>query len=485
MSATSIPQSVTGIRGERERDPAAAIAFGIAGFVALLLGGIVATKVTLALGVIGFGLVVVLAFRAPVAHLLTLLVITAIVPLTWQARFGTGGNVNAAGVIPSDVFLLVGLARAFWTLRSERLDRRATLAAVLVVAFMGVDLLQLLHAHALGRPLSGGVGSEFRDLLGVGTLLMALPLLAREQSRRRLLRGLTGFALALGLWGIAQFALHLRFDTSGDFNPLPGSLLTGGRVVGMFLFPIAALVALAVLSSGRVRSTSSRLMLLLVILVNLAALALTFERTIVVTTAIGVVVLLLRAGARERARLVAWAPVAAIGVLVTLALAGPTVLTAFEKRITSLSAYKTDPSYIYRVEESRYVSERISEHPLTGSGLGASILIGRPGSNEPLAPRSYAENGYLWLAWKLGWPGAALLWALIALAIVWPGRRREDPLFNVVRRGIQVGLLVFALSTFVFGSLDSVENTPALGVLLAICAAPLVLPASRGRTVRP
>jgi O-antigen ligase len=226
-------------------------------------------------------------------------------------------------------------------------------------------------------------------------------------------------------------------------------------------------------------------MLLLVILVNLAALALTFERTIVVTTAIGVVVLLLRAGARERARLVAWAPVAAIGVLVTLALAGPTVLTAFEKRITSLSAYKTDPSYIYRVEESRYVSERISEHPLTGSGLGASILIGRPGSNEPLAPRSYAENGYLWLAWKLGWPGAALLWALIAVAIVWPGRRREDPLFNVVRRGIQVGLLVFALSTFVFGSLDSVENTPALGVLLAICAAPLVLPASRGRTVRP
>jgi hypothetical protein len=439
---------------------------------AVTLGAVSAFKPSMALGAIAVGLVVVLAVRAPVAHLLALVLLTAIVPLTIQSRFGTGGNVNASGVIPSDVLLVTGLARAAWVLRRERLDTRGCIALGLTLTFLLGAALQIVHASMLGRSISG-VGGEFRALLGFGTVLIALPLLSQARSRRHLLGGLVAVGVLLGAWGVAQFLFGIRFGLPADLGG--GSVATfdtAGRVVGLFAFPVAVLLALTALVSGSVRSAGMRAALLAVLVLNLAALVLTFERTFFLATIIGVVVVLLRAPGRQRLRLIAWAPAGFLTVFLALAVLSPSVLSAYEKRLSTVGNYRTDPAVTYRVAESRIVSSEIAKHPLTGSALGAAILIGRPGTTVPLAPRRYAENGYLWLAWKLGWPVAAVLWLAIALAILWPRRRGEDELFAASRLGAQAALLALAVATASFASFTQGAITPVMGVLIAMCAAP-------------
>jgi hypothetical protein len=458
--------------GRTRLDPnQAALLAGLLG-AALVLGGLSALKSTLALGLVAVGLLAAVAVRAPVAYLLALILVTALVPMEIQSRFGSGGSPTAAGVIPTDLMLLIGLVRAAWVLRHEPLDRRASIALTLALMFLGADVLQLVHAVQLGRSVTG-VGSELRTLLGFGTVLMALPLLSDVRARRRLLTGLVGFGLLLGVWGVTQFVLGIRFDAPAELGGSSvATFTTAGRVVGMFAFPVAALVALAVLVSGQIRSGAMRLVLLAVVLLNLASLVLTFERSFFVATVIGVIAILLRARGHQRLRLLVWAPVGFLTVFLALAALAPSVLNAYGTRLSTLGNYQTDPSVTYRVVESRMVSAEIAKHPLTGSGLGAAFIIGRPGTNVPLAPRRYAENGYLWLAWKLGWPAACVIWLLMGLAIAWPRRRGEEQLFAATRLGAQAALVTLAVVTVSFASFTQLGITPLMGLLIALCAAP-------------
>jgi hypothetical protein len=422
-----------------------------------------------AVGAVALGLAAFAAFRLPVAHLLTLVALTTIVPLAVQARFGSGGSIESAGVLPSDVVLVTGLVRALVVLPHQPLRRLTSVAVGLTALFLAVDCLQLLRALALGRPLSG-VGGEFRALLGFGALLVALPLLVDPVRRRRLLAGLAGLGLALGVWGLVQFALHLRFfEPDAPFDP--GSFETGGLVIGMFAFPLAAIVALAVLTGLPGRRPAVRALLYGVLITNSAAVVLTFERTFLLTTLGGFALVFLRAAARQRARVVL-TTVSALGCCVlALALASPAALSAYRARLASLGSARTDPAVTYRVEESRLVSGQIRAQPLTGSALGATILIGRPGTAKPLAPRRYAENGYLWLGWKVGVPAALVLLALLALAAMMPGPRAEDLASAILRRGCQAGLVAALVAALSFGSFTQIGMTAVTGVLMALCVA--------------
>jgi O-Antigen ligase len=441
---------------------------------AVALGALSAVKPSVAIALLALGLLVVAAVRAPVAYLLALIFVTGLVPMAILSRYGTGGSPNAAGVLPTDPMLLIGLARAAWVLRREPLDRRGCIALTLTLLFLGAAVLQLVHAVELGRSVSG-VGSELRTLLGFGTVLMAYPLLSDATTRRRLLVGLVGFGVLLGVWGVSQFVLGIRFDAPAELGGSSvATFTTAGRVVGMFCFPVAALVALAVLVSGQLRSSAVRMVLLAVVLLNLAALVLTFERSFFVATVVGVIVILVRGQGHQRLRLLVWAPVGFLTVFLALGALAPSVLSAYGTRLSTLADYQTDPSVTYRVAESRMVSSQIAKHPLTGSGLGAAIIIGRPGTNVPLAPRRYAENGYLWLAWKLGWPAAGVLWLLMGLAIAWPRRRGEEQLFAATRLGAQAALVALVVVTASFASFTQLAITPVMGLLIALCAAPVV-----------
>jgi O-antigen/teichoic acid export membrane protein len=449
--------------------PGLALRLALVGLTAAAVaaGTIAARQPHAAAGLAAVGLAGILAFRAPVAHLLALVALTAIVPLAVQARVGSGGSVESAGVLPSDVLLLTGLARALLIVPGRPQRRLASVAAALTALFLLASGLQLMHAIALGRPVSGA-GGEFRALLGFGALLVALPVLADPSQRRRLLAGLAWLALALGLWGIVQFAAHLQFYALEDPGDT-GSFLTAGRVIGLFGFPVAAIVAVAVLSGAPRRRPGEQALLYGVVIANSAAMVLTFERTFVLVTLGGFALVFLRAAARQRVRLAVAAPAALACTTLALAVAAPAAFSAYWTRLSSIGSARTDPAVVYRVEESRAVTSQISQRPLEGSALGATILIGRPGTNRAPAPRRHAENGYLWLAWKVGIPQALIMCALLALAVVAPRPRGEDLAGVVLRRGCQAGVAAVAVASLTFASFNQIGITVVMGVLFAIC----------------
>jgi O-antigen/teichoic acid export membrane protein len=443
----------------------------VAGLVmaAVAAGTIAVREPHVAAGVLAVGLASLLAFRAPVALLLALLALTAIVPVAVQARLGSGGSVDSAGVLPSDVLLLSGLARALLVLPRQPLRRLSSVAVALTALFLVAAALQMLHALVLRRPMSG-VGGEFRALLGFGALFMALPILADPVGRRRLLGGLAWLGLALGLWGIAQFALHLQFDQP-EAPISPGTFETAGRMIGMFAFPVAAILAAAVLTGLPSRRPAAQALLFGVLVTNCAAVVLTFERTFVLATLGGFALIFLRGTSRQRGRLALTAVTALACTFVALATASPVALSAYGARLASLTTARSDPAVTYRIEESRLVAQQIRAHPLVGSGLGATILIGRPATTRPLVWRRYAENGYLWLAWKVGLPGAVVLLAALVLAAVAPRNAGEGMAAAILRRGCQAGIAAVGVAGISFGSFTQVGITVLMGVLAAVCLA--------------
>jgi hypothetical protein len=117
------------------------------------------------------------------------------------------------------------------------------------------------------------------------------------------------------------------------------------------------------------------------------------------------------------------------------------------------------------------VKRHIRAHPIGGSGLGASQLIGRPGTRVPVTRRRYAESGYYWLAWKIGIPGAAILCGLLLWAAAWR-HPPPDSLARSVRVGSQASLVTLAVSAVAFAPFNSIAGTTMIGVLLALATAP-------------
>jgi O-antigen/teichoic acid export membrane protein len=452
--------------------------------IAALAGGAVAASdPRVAALLVAAAVAWLLAVRAPVAHLLALVALTAIVPQAVQAQFGSGGSIDAAGILPSDLLLLTGLARALLVLPRQPLRRLTSVAVALTTVFLLVGALQLLHAMALGRPISGA-GGEFRALLGFGALFVALPILADPGQRRRLFAGLAWLGLVLGVWGILQFALRLRF-TDVDFPLDPASFQTAGRVVGLFAFPVAATIALAVLTGGQAGGRGVRALLAAVVITNVAAVVLTFERTFLLVTLLGFGLVFLRGTWRQRTRLVVWGPASLACTAIALVLLAPATVPAYKQRLATLTNLAADPAVQYRAVESRVVAREISARPLGGSALGATILIGRPGTNTAPVPRRHAENGFLWLAWKAGIPGALVMCALLALAVAAPRVRGEERSAIVLRRGCQAGLAAVLVASLSFPSFNQIGITAVMGVLVAAClAAELALPAPSSLEVR-
>ena len=442
--------------------------------VLLVAGALAAADPRMAGGLAGAIVITGMAFLLPVAHLSALLVATAIVPLDIQNQISLGGGLDSPGLLPSDALLLTGLARAVLVLGGGDLDRRqrrTALAALVVLALAG---LQFVHGLVAGTA-PADAGAELRVILGLaGTLLISVPVLADPARRRRLYRALVVVGLLVGLWGIAQWTLGLRFgDTEEVLASSGGGFTTAGRTIGQYAFPVAAIMALAAWTSGQVGSLGARTLLVAVIATNILAAILTFERTFWIVTIIGMGFVVLTARGAQRARVLLMTPIVLGLLFAGLSTFAPNELEAAQARFESIGDYAIDPSVRYRLAESRLVLEEIRASPVIGSGFGATIFIGRPGTYVQPKPRRYAENGYLWLVWKLGLPGALLVVALLVVAIV-PRRGipDEDPLSSAVRHGARGALVALLVATITFPSFNSLTITPAMGLLVAIALAP-------------
>ena len=441
---------------------------------ALLFAALISRSPKMAVAVLAGGAVLLLALRAPLTVLVLLIALTAVVPYEIEHPLAIGASAKSPGLLFSDALLLAGLFRAALIVPQMRLERLRAVVAGLMICFAGVVLVQAERGLTMGASVSV-VGAEFRRLLGFAVLLIAIPILADRQSRGRLLGWLLALGLALGLVGLAQWTLHLSFGEAGDFGVRQGVALTttgvGQLQGGLFVYPVAVLLALAALVSGQIRSNFARALTIAVLLLNCVDLLLTFERTFWIATGVGAVLVLLRAGGAARGRVLRWMPAVVALVAVAIALSPGTFTTA-EQRLASVTQFGSDNSVRYRVVESEHVLARIEAHPLTGSALGATIFWGRPWEGVPPEARNYSHDGYLWLGWKLGIPAAALLIGLIAAAAFWPGTPDAEPLFLAVRRGCQAALAALLIISATFPVFNTLEITALAGLLLAIAFMP-------------
>jgi hypothetical protein len=439
--------------------------------LALVLGAVAAVEPKIALGTLAAAAVVVLAFYRPVLHLLLLIFITAIIPIGIQNQFSLGGGIDSPGIAASDLFLITGLLRAALVLPTCPLSRRALVAVAIVVAFLCMAALQLAHGFRIGRPLNA-VAAEFRVLLGLATVLLAIPTLSDPVDRERLIKGVLFVGLALGLWGLIQWNLHIGFGGAKDFGVREGvNYTSGGRGQlqgGMFAFPVAAMLALAVLVFGSIRSPAGRLSVLAVLVLNVIGLVLTYERAFWVASLAGVLLIAVKASPTGRRRMVLWAPIVTLMAFLVLSTVGPETLATAKERLLSVGQYATDQAVRYRVVETGIVMDEVRDRPITGSGLGATIFLGQGSLDAPPEPKSYTHNGYAWLAWKIGVPAAALLWLLLAACVLPRARPDRRSLWPGVAVGCQAALVTLIVVTFAFPTFNMIAITPTIGLLVAL-----------------
>jgi hypothetical protein len=434
-----------------------------------------ASQPKLLLGAGAAACVLVLAFRMPVLNLGLLLFLTAVVPFEVLNRFSVGGGIDSPGLLASDLFLLAGLAWAALAVPRLTLDRRRYLYLLAMLAFLLLVLVQVAHGLRLGY-VTNTVGQEGRVLLGFGTFLIALPLLAHGPSRRRLEGALVLVALLLGSWGMLQWVGHFSFGAAGDVGVRSGVRLTSGGVGqlqgGQFGFPVALIGCFAVLAFGSIRSGLSKAALLAAIALNAASCLVTFERSFWLDALLGLAFVLLTGPSPRRLKVLV--TVLAVGLLALggLTLFSPATLTTASQRLQSIGSYESDSSVRYRVVESGFVYKRIQARPLEGSGLGATIFWGQPWAQVRPKSAHYAHDGYLWLAWKLGLPAAALLVAMLLIAPLSRKRPDEEPLSLALRRGAQGAIAGLLLATITFPSFSQLSIAPAIGLLLALAVSP-------------
>ena len=284
--------------------------------------------------------------------------------------------------------------------------------------------------------------------------------------------------LCLGAWGLAQWLFAIDFTAGADVGIRPGVEETsGGRGSlqgGLYGYPVAVTFAFAALVSGWMRSLEARCLVALVLLLNAVCLLLTYERTFWAAAVVGCLVVALRSGPAARRAAPAWMAAGAVVVLTALMLLGET-RTATE-RLFSVTEYSSHDSFESRQVESRAVSAAISERPLTGSGLGATITWGKEGVFRT-ETTPFSHNGYLWLAWKVGLPLAALLVGVLLMAALRPAPRGDDGWLRTLRVSSQASLLALLVIGLTFPPFNAFGITAAMGVMVAAC---LVRPKATG-----
>lgn len=450
------------------RSSRAGYAWPVAGAsLALAVGAVTAKSALLAFGAIGLALVVVGAFAAPVVNLVLVVFTTTIVPFGIQNRLGGA----ARGLIVSDVLLLGGLVRVVpGLLAGVPISRRQRNLLVAIAAFSLLVVVEFIRGVAAGGDPSVA-GAELRTLLGFSAFAIAVPLVNDGRSFRHLLKGLLVVGIVLGLWGLAQWIFDIEFE--GGFGVREGiSGTSGGRGQlqgGLYAFPIAAVLGFAALTSEGLVVRRHRLIVAVMTGLNLICLILTYERTFWVATFFALGFVVLKAGRGPRSRAVLWSCGMAVVLLAGMGTLAPGALGAARERLMSLGQYANDNSVRYRVVESQHVVDAILASPATGSGLGAEIVWSRPWEQVPARSYDYTHNGYLWLAWKVGLPGAVLLVAAVLVAACWRSPRRAEPLVRSIRHGAQGALLLLLVASLTFPAFNTYGITATMGVLLAMC----------------
>lgn len=410
-----------------------------------------------------------LVFAAPVAALMALIGITALVPFEVQDALSVVGGRDQPGLLFVDVLLVLGLFRVVWLVARRRMT--------LDIPMLGAAAAVLICCAALGWGVTHGsalseAGHEARRVvMAVGTFVLAWPLVADRVTRKRLIAPLIALGLVLAVWGLAQWMFSIGYAGSGDVGVRMGNdLVVGNRGMlqgGMFGYPVAIALAWAALVSGRVRRPGIQTLLGAIVLLNAVCLVLTYERTIWVATLLQCVLVVVIYGRCAIRPAMRWGALGA-GALLCVAAAAPGDAAAAAKRLMTISEISTDHSYSYRIIESEAAIRAITARPFTGSGLGATVTWESEGVFATMTT-SFIHNGYLWLAWKFGIPVAALILLVMVVAVLRKSPRGDDWRWHATRIGSRASVAGLVLVPITFPIFNVLGATALLGFLLAVC----------------
>jgi len=448
-------------------------AIGACGFILVVIA-----NPPMGLGLLGLAIACALAFLAPVAHVTLLLIATAVVPYSAQNHLGIGigAGTGKPGLLLADLLLLGGLARVGWLVARRRYptEKRTLAVSAALVGFVALASLQFLHGLLRGHDVSL-MGAELRVLLGFTTFVITVPLLADPRSRRPLLASLLAIALMLGTWGMIQWVAQIPYSGAGDYGIRPGVRLAesgiGSIQGGLFGFPVAVIgcyAALVGMSLGRL----PRATLVVAIMLNSAALVLTFERTLWFATFAGLALATMWTPAGRRRAALKVGSLALALTIVAIAVFSPSQFRAAAERLASIGQYRTDNAVNERIKESRAVIDQIANHPLEGSGLGSEIFSGHGWVRRPADDGTFTHNGYLWLAWKVGIPAALVLVATIGAAVGVRRRGAGYALPDPIRIGAQGALAALLVVNVAFNVFRGFGITAVVGLLLALVFTP-------------
>ncbi len=467
MASSHAPTSA--LRGQLTQLPPASIAL----FALLLAAAFGATLPDHPVTAVALLAVVPLVVAAPTLALYALLFITVLVPYASQNRLSIGGGAGRPGLLVVDVLVALGVLRmaVLVATRRRRLDTPVLVAGGLLVAFAA----ETLHGIAAGAARSDA-GFEARALiLGTAAFILAWPLVHDAAKRRQLEWALLALGLALGLWGLAQWIFHVHYSSaSGDVGVRPGinqiASLGGGQLQGgLFAYPVAVILAYAALLSKRVQPSWARTLVAAAFALNAICVLVTYERTVWGATVIGCLLVAATLRRGEWSRSLGWLAFAGAVVLAFLAI-GAGSLTAAGGRVESLLALRSDTSVQSRAVESRAVIGEIRRHPVVGAGFGASVTWGEQGVFATTTT-TYTHEGYLWLAWKIGVPLAALVVALVAIPVFRRTPRYGDPTLTVAHVACRAALVALLVECTTFPVFNTLGITAVLGMLAAVCVA--------------
>jgi hypothetical protein len=408
--------------------------------------------------------VIPLAFAAPVASLGVIIAVTALVPWDVQNTLKVIGEPGQPGLLIVDALLLLGLLRIGWLVVRGRLD--VDLPVLLGTIAVAVCVSALFRGIVTGADVSAAGTEVRRVMLGVGTFLLAWPLMRDRSARLHLAWVLMGIGLALGLWGLAQSMFSVEFTSAADVG-VRGGLATGQLQGGLYIYPVAVVLAWAALVVSQVRNLAVKCLLAAILLLNAVCLLLTFERTFWVATAVACVFVVVTSGVAALRSAVRWAWVGA-AVLVGAAVFAPGPVRTALDRWASLGSVSSDHSYVHRVVESQVVGKAITARPLMGSGFGATVTWGVP-NTFPVSTTPFADMGYLWLAWKIGIPAAAIVVLLLVRGVLRRIPRGDSAEWHALRKGSQAALLALLLIGITFAPFNALGITAAMGLLAAVC----------------
>lgn len=156
--------------------------------------------------------------------------------------------------------------------------------------------------------------------------------------------------------------------------------------------------------------------LLAIFYLNLAALAVTFQRAAWIALVISIFFLFAVNRDFRRGFLLAGI-LAGSGLLIIAAMSlspGQSFRASVQERMFSVSNYETDVSALHRFEEWKASLTMIRNHPIIGNGLGSRVYFYSPmhleGKKRPgyLSDDFYVHNSFIWIAVKTGAIGAIL-----------------------------------------------------------------------------